>query len=148
MIRSNHFHSVFMCCLNNRLHSLISCKCLYVYKVNKSCLCCILIQFNISLCLDCFLSTFFGCAECEKDRHLPKRHTKCLHCRLCLCKIKDIFIPVNTPLNNISLCRLDILSCCKNLFSCHTNDRYTDFRNSGADFNISYFYCIHDSFLS
>ena len=104
MVRSDHFYSVFMCYLNNSLHYIISCKCFNIYQINKSCLRRILIQFNISLCLDCFLSTFFGCAECEKNRHLPKHLTKCLHCRLCLCKIKDIFIPVNTPLNNISLC--------------------------------------------
>ena len=145
VIRSNDFYTICMCCLNNCFHRIISCKRFYVYKVNQSCFCRILIQFYISFCLNGFLSAFFGCTECEQDRSLTKYLTKSFHCLFCLCKIENIFIPVYTPLNNIGLCRFDSFCCCKDFFSCYPNDRYTDFRDSCTNFNISYFYSIHNT---
>ena len=145
VIRSNDFYTICMCCLNNCFHRIISCKRFYVYKINQSCFCRILIQFYISFCLNGFLSAFFGCTECEQDRSLTKYLTKSFHCLFCLCEIENIFIPVYTPLNNIGLCRFDSFCCCKDFFSRYPNDRYTDFRDSCTNFNISYFYSIHNS---
>ncbi len=105
-------------CAVSTTFCIISCKRFYVYKVNQSCFCRILIQFYISFCLNGFLSAFFGCTECNRIRSLTKYLNEELSLSLPMfCKMrKYLHTSLHATQQHRLLCRFDSFCCCKDFF--------------------------------
>ena len=146
MVGSDNLNTFCMSSVDDLFNDLITCEDLNVNEIYISGLSCFDVEFCISIRLDCFFSTFFGSTESHEKWDVTKNCTKVFQYIFNLCKIKNTFKPVYTPLNNINRDRIKSFCFFNDIFFCNTNDRNDDFRCTCTDFDITDFNCIHDEF--
>ena len=147
MIRSNHLYSTFMRRFYNFFHICIPDKCFYIHKVHIPAFRNFFIQLYIFIWFYRALATFLRGAKCKKNRCLSKNISQLLRSIFHTFVIIHFLEPVHTPLHYICSYLTDMLRLIQNLIYRLTNNRYTDFRNSLTNCNISYYYRFHNLVL-
>ena len=146
MVGSNNLNTCGMSSVDDFLNNIIACENLNVNEIYISGLSCFDVEFCISIRLDCFFSTFFGSTESHEKWDVTKNCTKVFQYIFNLCKIKNTFKPVYTPLNNINRDRIKSFCFFNDVFFCDANDRNDDLRCACTNLNVTDFNCIHDEF--
>ena len=114
-----------------------------VDQIDITALCSLQVELGIGFRCDCFLTAFLGSTESHQDRCVSEHLAQILQYVDNLLRFKYVLKPVCTPLNDVDRKRIESLCLSDDLFLCDANDRNNDFRCSGADFQVSYFYGIH-----
>ena len=144
MVGGNHLYSTFVRCFHHFFHIYIPGKCFYIHKVHISAFRNFFIQHYILIWFYRALATFLRSAKCKKNRCLSKNISQLLRSIFHTFIIVHFLEPVHTPLHYICSYLTDMLRLIQNLIYCLTNNRYTDFRNTLTDCNISYYYRFHN----